>query len=121
MIVSLSKDPFGHSAASPAIFSQLGYSAFTINRIPDADKQRRKATKTLEFVWLPPSSSIAENTSASAQNSLLAHVLDSHYSTPVYSGDSVKEKAASFSLLWYIFVLTCPWHEQFELIYLRFV
>lgn len=90
-------DPFGHSLFTPELFSLLGYRAFVLNRIPDPLKQEMKKTKGLEFFWRNPYSNL----------SVFAHVLDSHYSTPLILGLTTEEKAKSFAdtchkrMLWY--------------------
>jgi hypothetical protein len=68
-------DPFGHSAATASMWSSMGMDAFGLNRIDYREKDRRKATKELEFIWRG-SNSLGEETQ------LFAHVLDSHYGTP---------------------------------------
>ncbi|EGD75153.1 hypothetical protein PTSG_06807 [Salpingoeca rosetta] len=79
-------DPFGHSVTSPSVFASLGYSAFVINRIPDDEKQERKANRSLELLW-------TGSTAQHPDSTLLAHVLDSHYATPVLPGVTAAEKA----------------------------
>ena len=79
-------DPFGHSLFTPELYSLLGYRAFVLNRIPDPLKQEMKKTRGLEFFWRNPYSN----------HSVFAHVLDSHYSTPVIVGFTAEEKAKSF-------------------------
>lgn len=90
-------DPFGHSLFTPELYSLLGYRAFVLNRIPDPLKQEMKENKGLEFFWRNPYSNL----------SIFAHVLDSHYSTPVILGFTTEEKAKSFAdtchkrIVWY--------------------
>ena len=90
-------DPFGHSAFTPEFYSLLTYRAFVLNRIPDPLKQEMKRTKGLEFHWHSPHSN----------RSVFAHVLDSHYATPLILGLTTEEKAKSFAdtcrkrLQWY--------------------
>ena len=62
-------DPFGHSLFMPEFYSQLGYKAVVINRIPDAIKQSMRAEKRPEFYWKYPRSKL----------SIFTHVLDTHY------------------------------------------
>ena len=79
-------DPFGHSSFTPELFSLLTYSAFVLNRIPDPIKQEMKRNKGLEFHWRNPHTN----------HVVFAHVLDSHYTTPVILGLTIEEKAKSF-------------------------
>ena len=79
-------DPFGHSSFTPELFSRLNYDMFVLNRIPDPIKQDMKQNRDLEFHWR---NSLFNRT-------IFAHVLDSHYSTPVIFGLTVEEKAKSF-------------------------
>ena len=69
-------DPFGHSLFMPELYSQLGYKAVVINRIPDVAKQSMRAEKGLEFYWKYPNSKL----------SIFTHVLDTHYGTPIVLG-----------------------------------
>ena len=73
-------DPFGHSVFMPELYSQLGYKAVVINRVPNAVKQSMRAEKGLEFYWKYPSSNL----------SIFTHVLDSHYGTPKLHGEDTK-------------------------------
>ena len=65
-------DPFGHSLFMPELYSQLGYKAVVINRVPDKAKQSMRASKGLQFYWKYPSSKF----------SIFTHVLDTHYEMP---------------------------------------
>ncbi|KAG5862675.1 hypothetical protein JTB14_006632 [Gonioctena quinquepunctata] len=44
-------DPFGHSREQASIFKQLGYDAIFFVRLSQDDRDARKATKDLEFMW----------------------------------------------------------------------
>ena len=79
-------DPFGHSICMPELYSLLGYKAVIINRIPDPIKQQMKIDKGLEFQWRSPFSN----------RTIFTHVMDSHYTTPPISGNTIEEKANSF-------------------------
>lgn len=65
-------DPFGHSLFTPELYSQLGYKAVVINRVPDQVKQSMRANRGLQFYWKYPNS----------QFSIFTHVLDTHYEMP---------------------------------------
>ena len=78
-------DPFGHSSFTPQLFSLLHYDMFVLNRIPDSIKQDMKQSRGLEFLWHNPH----------FNRTIFAHVLDSHYSTPVIFAATVKERAKS--------------------------
>jgi hypothetical protein len=65
-------DPFGHSLFMPELYSQLGYKAVVINRVPDKVKQSMRANKGLQFYWKYPNSKF----------SIFTHVLDTHYEMP---------------------------------------
>ena len=80
-------DPFGHSAFTPQLYSLLTYDVFVLNRIPDPIKQRMKRDRDLEFHWR----------NRHTNRTVFAHVLDSHYATPVILGFTVEEKAKSFA------------------------
>jgi hypothetical protein len=75
-------DPFGHSAFSANLWSQLGYSAVVLNRLSSNVKDKLKATKSLEFVWRGTSATDEDG----QHRQLLAHVLDTHYSGPFLNG-----------------------------------
>jgi lysosomal alpha-mannosidase len=80
-------DPFGHSSFTPELYSLLTYDVFVLNRIPDPIKQRMKRDRDLEFHWR----------NRHTNRTVFAHVLDSHYATPVILGFTVEEKAKSFA------------------------
>lgn len=44
-------DAFGHAAASPELYSKLGFESIFFGRIDDEEKNYRKGQKSLEFVW----------------------------------------------------------------------
>eukprot|EP00123_Amoebidium_parasiticum_P016348 comp23400_c0_seq1/m.38816 comp23400_c0_seq1/g.38816 ORF comp23400_c0_seq1/g.38816 comp23400_c0_seq1/m.38816 type:complete len:1049 (-) comp23400_c0_seq1:168-3314(-) len=44
-------DPFGHSTTHAALLAMMGFDAFYFGRIDYADKAKRMADKTMEFVW----------------------------------------------------------------------
>lgn len=79
-------DPFGHSISMPGLYSLLKYKAVVLNRVPDPIKQEMKRDKGLEFYWKHPHTN----------NTLFAHVLDSHYSTPILLGFTVESRAKYF-------------------------
>ncbi len=96
-------DPSGHSAQTPTVFSQLGYNAFIIARIPTWLKLQLRANQTLQvrgttlapmvtnrlryggvqFVWTGTSTKEADI-------SILTHVLDHTYSAVSVGGGSVQ-------------------------------
>jgi hypothetical protein len=76
-------DPFGHSASVASLWSGMGFDAFGLERIDWREKDRRKASQELEFVW-------RGSDSLGAETQIFAHILDSHYNTPpemAYDGD----------------------------------
>jgi hypothetical protein len=68
-------DPFGHSASTASLWSDIGFDAFGLNRIDYRLKDQLKANQSLEFIW-------QGSTSLGQQTRIWAHVLDSHYCTP---------------------------------------
>lgn len=46
-------DAFGHAAATPDLYSRMGFEAIFFGRIDDNEKNYRKIKKTLEFIWQP--------------------------------------------------------------------
>ncbi len=80
-------DPFGHSIFMPELYSRMGYKAVVINRVPNPTKQEMKRKKALEFFWRNPHTN----------NSIFAHVLDSHYTTPKLFGESLESRADYFA------------------------
>lgn len=44
-------DPFGHSAAHPALFSNMGFDGFFFARVDYQDHDLRNSTNNLEFIW----------------------------------------------------------------------
>jgi hypothetical protein len=76
-------DPFGHSASIASLWSGMGFDAFGLERIDWREKNRRKDSQELEFVW-------RGSDSLGAETQIFAHILDSHYNTPpemAYDGD----------------------------------
>jgi hypothetical protein len=65
-------DPFGHAAASAALFTMAGQSRVVLNRIDFREKARRARERRLEFWWH----------SSIANASLFVHTLRVHYSAP---------------------------------------
>lgn len=65
-------DPFGHAAASAALFAMAGQTRVVLNRIDFREKARRARERRLEFWWH----------SSIANASLFAHTLRVHYSAP---------------------------------------
>jgi hypothetical protein len=68
-------DPFGHSAATASLWSDVGFDGFVLNRIPQDTKSIWKAQKNLEFIWRP-------NKRNGNANDIWIHVLDTWYSSP---------------------------------------
>lgn len=69
-------DPFGHSAASPIMFSAMGFEALVINRIHYETKNALKASRGMEFLWRGSPDSLG------AASDIFTHVLHTHYSAP---------------------------------------
>eukprot|EP01116_Phalansterium_solitarium_P016189 TRINITY_DN3707_c0_g1_i2.p1 TRINITY_DN3707_c0_g1~~TRINITY_DN3707_c0_g1_i2.p1 ORF type:complete len:1008 (-),score=377.81 TRINITY_DN3707_c0_g1_i2:183-3206(-) len=67
-------DPFGHSVATPMLYSQMGIENLIINRIDYREKERRQLSRELEFFWTP--------SPAWPNTELFTHVLHGHYSAP---------------------------------------
>lgn len=44
-------DPFGNSAVTPALFSQLGFEAIVLNRIGTTLNKDLQDNKHSEFIW----------------------------------------------------------------------
>jgi alpha-mannosidase len=53
-------DPFGHSAANAALFSDFGFEAIFISRLDEEERQRRQDEKSMTFVWNPFSNNFGE-------------------------------------------------------------
>ena len=68
-------DPFGASATFAAMFADMGYDGFIINRIHYVLKTAWQQSQHLEFTWRGTPS---RNDTAD----MFTHVLDSHYSAP---------------------------------------
>eukprot|EP01052_Picozoa_sp_SAG31_P025823 SAG31_NODE_2290_length_5999_cov_3.229661_3_plen_158_part_00 len=67
-------DPFGHSASTASLWSSMGFDAFGLERIDEREKDRRRLSKSLEFIW-------RGSDSLGAETQIFAHILDSHYSS----------------------------------------
>lgn len=70
-------DPFGNSAVTPALFSQLGFEAIILSRVGTTVYAEMEKTKAAEFIWSGVSSKPDES-------NLFAHALElSRYQNPV--------------------------------------
>lgn len=72
-------DPFGHSAANAALFAQMGFDAIVFARINEQDREKRRETRDLQFIWTPEFVSDADD-----QQEIFAHLLYNHYSSPYF-------------------------------------
>lgn len=55
------QDPFGHSAATPSMWQQMGMQAFGFWRVHYATAAELQRTKSMEFVWRSSASKGPEN------------------------------------------------------------
>lgn len=69
-------DEFGHSAANAALYSDFGFDAMIISRIPDDVKAARNQSEGLAFVWKPFSRHFGDN------KEILTHVTATQYDGP---------------------------------------
>jgi hypothetical protein len=46
-------DAFGHSSANAAMFSDFGFESLFFSRAADEEKERRRYSQQLAFVWKP--------------------------------------------------------------------
>ena len=70
-------DAFGHSAATPELFAQMGLEAIFFGRIDDEEKRFRKQNKSMEFIWQPTFES--PNGSSLAKREIFAHTMHELY------------------------------------------
>ena len=68
-------DPFGHSAATPSMWAQMGLDGFGLNRIDYRLKNELMQTKGLEFVW-------RSSASMGTETDMWIHIMPFHYCTP---------------------------------------
>jgi len=74
-------DPFGHSAVTPLLFSEMGLDTVVFARINDKEREERRLNQTMQFIWQPDfdfTKNVTEikNESGSA---IFAHLLHDHY------------------------------------------
>ena len=69
-------DPFGHSLANQYLFSEMGLEAIMFSRIDYQDKEKRMASKELEWVWETFSEDRGSN------STIFAHTMFHHYFPP---------------------------------------
>jgi len=69
-------DPFGHSAANPRLFHDLGFDAWFFARIDYQDKNEREANKAMNFLWRPFSKHFGD------QKEIFTSVMRDHYCWP---------------------------------------
>jgi lysosomal alpha-mannosidase len=68
-------DPFGHSTASAYILSKMGFKKIAFVRIDYKEKNIRRATKNLEFYWVPFDE-------VDSEVKIFTHVTYDHYCPP---------------------------------------
>ena len=73
--VAWSIDPFGHSKEIEALYADIGFDAFGINRVHYKDKEDRIKNQKLEFVW-------RGSNSQGAKSDMFIHMMDNHYCSP---------------------------------------
>jgi hypothetical protein len=69
-------DPFGHSAANAALFSDFGFEAIFISRLDEGERQKRMDEKSMTFLWNPFSNNFGE------EKQILGHIMYADYSSP---------------------------------------
>ena len=72
-------DPFGNSAITPSLFSQLGFEGIVLSRVGTTVQKELEENRNSEFIWTGVPIGPREE-----RNDLLAHVLvDSKYQPPL--------------------------------------
>ena len=71
-------DPFGHSGATPELYSKFGMESLFFARINDDEKQYRMNQQELEFIWRPTYEGV--NGGVKSQNEIFTHVMHEQYS-----------------------------------------
>ncbi len=66
-------DSFGHSAATPELYSKMGFEAIFFSRLDDDEKTYRKQHQTLEFQWQPTYESV--NGQSPSSKSIFTHIM----------------------------------------------
>lgn len=74
-------DSFGHSAATPELLRQMGFSSLFFARISDDQKEQRKKDQELEFLWRPKFETLKANESAPSQG-IFTHITHENYAGP---------------------------------------
>jgi len=69
-------DTFGHSASTPELLLKMGYDSVSFAQLGEAEKERRKSSQELEFMW----QGAFENDTSSP--SILTHVMHEMYTAP---------------------------------------
>ncbi|XP_057661508.1 lysosomal alpha-mannosidase-like [Diorhabda carinulata] len=88
-------DPFGHSREQASIFKQMGYDAVFFTRLSTDERNARKLTKDLEFMW---------NSNDNFENSeIFTSIMDSYYAPNDFcwdylqcSSDAINDDPDSF-------------------------
>ena len=80
-------DPFGHSAATPALLDHLGFRAVVVNRVSRADRDDIVAHRARHFTWTSTETETNEDADSGADASVprrgvSAHLLRRHYNLP---------------------------------------
>jgi len=69
-------DPFGHSAANPRLFAEMGFDAWFFARLDYEDKDLRLKNKEMEFIWRPFWDELGE------RGQIFTSILFDHYYPP---------------------------------------
>ncbi|KAF2069216.1 hypothetical protein CYY_009465 [Polysphondylium violaceum] len=86
-------DPFGYSSITPTIYTEMGFRALVINRVPDYTKEYMINNKEMEFIW--------RGTNIQ-KSDLFVTTIYEHYTTPAsiyFTGstrESIEDRAKNF-------------------------
>ncbi|XP_055877473.1 lysosomal alpha-mannosidase-like isoform X2 [Biomphalaria glabrata] len=69
-------DQFGHSREYASLLAQMGFDALFVSRVPQREKEERKISKSMEFLWLGSPKNLKR------QSAIFTHVAYETYDAP---------------------------------------
>uniref|UniRef100_A0A2C9K4S1 Glycoside hydrolase family 38 N-terminal domain-containing protein n=1 Tax=Biomphalaria glabrata TaxID=6526 RepID=A0A2C9K4S1_BIOGL len=69
-------DQFGHSREYASLLAQMGFDALFLSRVPQREKEERKISKSMEFLWLGSPKNLKR------QSAIFTHVAYETYDAP---------------------------------------
>ena len=75
-------DGFGHSGATPELFSRMGFETITFARMDEELRKVRAEAKNLQFLWKQSFAGLNDSEPVDSGHSIFANFLHFHYEAP---------------------------------------